>query len=339
MTTMKSSLTWSSLSCLVSLVFLFQSSTSFVIQNNLSNFQNDQHLKRRSRVASSRQPQQERPVVVVGSSQAALGADLALSAFGILTGSQSESNNVSFMDSNAVVLYQHLTDLHSQFSCKPALHWTMDPGALPREIMTPGISDSISLLGIHLSTATETDTTFATAGNPTVSPELARRCTENVKEVLNWCNSPAVITLDLALHLSLLQAHCLPKSKKVIGDSYHVLLPEGGGVLVDYLYDENSFGSGTDPLCCQTREVLVSGAPPCQLSSAVSAGAYLALRNKGTNPIDSACIAASTAAQAHITPMGEQTESIAELCRHVRREGAKEAPGILRQKYKEFGYM
>lgn len=343
---------WSSITYLL---FLLQASSSFVIHSDRGVCISTRSRASARLASASPQEAPQVPVVVVGTSEAALGAELALGAIGILTGQSNgdgQAQPVSLIrhqDCHSAALYQLLADLHSQYGSKPVLHLAMEPGALPREIMTPQISNSISFLGVHVNTATEMDTAFAATGTATVSPELARRCTENLKEILNWCSgdTKAVITLDLALHLSLLQAHCLPKSKHVLGDSYHVLLPEPevGSVLVHYLYDEESFGSGTDPLCCQTREVLINTSSagvtvtPGQ-TGAVSAGAYSALRGKGINSLDSACIATSVAASSRAdVPPADHVGRIAELCRQVRRSGVKDAPGILRKKYKAVGYM
>lgn len=333
--------------------FWVRPSCSFVVIAPVAHIGKWQH----SRFLATPVPQQEQqdetprpPIVVVGTNEAAMGADMALNTFDILINQeQSAAQPISFLrvqDATSANLHEHLMDVSAQHGdIKPILHVIMEPGALPRAIMTSEITNNIAYLGIHISSSTELDTTFAGAGMAgKVSPELAVRCNENLKEALAWAgNTPTTMTLDLALHLALLQAHCLPKDKEALGDMYHVLLPEGGAIVVKYLYDEKAFGSGTDPLCCPTTEYLIKTPPISQSDEGanVAAAAYLALRSRGNNALDAACIAASVTAQLQLQPDNNTNllQNMAQLARELRMKGVSDAPGTLRAKYKEFGYM
>lgn len=309
------------------------------------------------------QQSQQQPVVIVGPTQAALGADLALSAFDILTNNQQAQGArqpvslIKHEDFQPFALQNHLRELESQYGSKPILHMTVEPGA-PLDFLTPEIRNGISFLGLHLTTPAPP----ATMGLQTsvVAPESARQCALGLEKVLDWCRNGdpiqngAVVSLHVALHLSFLQGNCLPKSPDVLGDSFHVLLPHydgGGAVLVDYQYDyATTFGAGVDPLSCPTREVVVStspdgvpSAPPTHRqmainTNAVSAGAYSALRGKRMDPVSCASVAASVASLSHVPPSAALTGQMVELSRQVRKSGTTNSPGILRQKYHQFGY-
>ncbi|CAB9505108.1 expressed unknown protein [Seminavis robusta] len=333
--------------------------------NGISAFVVKHHQTRSSALAATleSQPQQRssqqyrpvRPVFVVGEVPAAMGASLALNCFQVLTGQMQipadqrgspPQQPVSLFNANSIDKLTENIGLYS--NTEPILHVfvgaTGDGVGILRD---PEVRAGISYLGVQPSP-------WDTQG-PLVSLETAQMYSPTLKEVLsnlsprNNNNSPGqpvvFLTMELSLHLALLNGNVLPKST-ANQDSFHVLMPEGGSIVVNYLYDTKSFGMGTDPLSCKTKETVISTPPTFSTAkrSSSSAAAYTALRGNGMDEISSAAVAAACATMlgddaARATSISWSTvEKACQLARHIRQYGAVDNPGALRKQYTAYGY-
>eukprot|EP00980_Cylindrotheca_fusiformis_P016515 scaffold4927_cov105-Cylindrotheca_fusiformis.AAC.2 len=214
---------------------------------------------------------------------------------------------------------------------------------------------STNCLGIQVC-INESDTTNAQI---VVDPDTAQRIGTLLQDILDTVvvqeDTVLVLTLDISLHLAMLQANCLPKtrSNNNNNNSFHLVRCGGSehssrsSIVVTYEYDWNNPFGGTDPLVCPSHEVycVTTATPassPSYSSSIVQAAAYTALQGLGrVSIVDSVSIAASVAATALSS---EKTLSVPEIVNHHnqnRISTTSSSPGgngILRQKYIEFGY-
>jgi hypothetical protein len=190
-----------------------------------------------------------------------------------------------------------------------------------------------------------------------------------LQQVLRNCPTAATaacsVSLDLELHLALLRMNALPKDPGPVthGDSYNVFMPEGGSLLIDYIYDhDNPFG-GADPLKCPTKEVLIETPPtsPSLQRSLRLAAAYTAVRgqqqqNNNNKEVSASFNSAAIIAASVATILGDDDDDnsntstssmptwnmirrAVQLSSHIRNFGVKEqVPGFMRQKYKEYGH-
>ncbi|KAL3926877.1 MAG: hypothetical protein SGBAC_013300 [Bacillariaceae sp.] len=185
-----------------------------------------------------------------------------------------------------------------------------------------------------------------------VAPETAQRVGTLLQETLdateliptNDHSLTIVISLDMPLHLAMLQANCLPKTRtnRLL---FHVLQnTKGGGcnsILAEYLYDwSNPFG-GTDPLACPSREFCCS-LPDSKGNGSSIAGALTALLGLGLEPSDAmgdAQVVASSVFQGQYSDfewkIGVQQflASYSSYNVSIRNED-----GLLRKEYIAFGY-
>ena len=209
----------------------------------------------------------------------------------------------------------------------------------------------INCLGIRISVNTQE------GGNQMVAPETARNCGSLLQEILDEYESvPNIsLTLDLPLHLALLQANTLPKTR---GKNYwQVLLPQSNtkdsssrtsatSIAAEYLYDwDNPFG-GTDPLACPTNEhriFLLNDAQPYKAGKAnVQAAAFTALQGDGG--LDLACCAGLAASVASVISTDPITiyslEAVQAVVEHYQTSTniVHNDNGALRRSYIDFGY-
>jgi hypothetical protein len=196
------------------------------------------------------------------------------------------------------------------------------------------------------------------SGNQMVAPETAQSVGALLQEILYaYEDTRIAMTLDLPLHLALLQANVLPKTTH--HNSFHVLCGPSSSssgssnssssssttesIVVEYCYDWNNPFGGTDPLACPSKEVCLNTKRDYKerVSTQVQAGAYTALRGSDASIVDSVGIAASVAAilaeQSCLTEYSP--DAIHDIVNHyLSRTKASEDSGILRKKYIEFGY-
>lgn len=324
--------------------------------------------------------------------QGALGATLALSARDLLRGSsQIESSSqpllpcqpviallatnashaeaelgATLIDSGAVTSamfvqntegrypsIEQYGDVIGQCAADPVLHVIIEGAGAARPLLSPSIARQVSFLGI------EPIVPQQARQMEMVLPEVAQRCGSMLQEIVDTfgsheCQPSMAMTLDLPLHLSMLQANSLPKSRTAHKDSFLCRDTKNTGdfILVDYQYDyDNPFG-GTDPLSCPSREITIS--PAGDVSAGGSAGAdygstgngfasaaaYTALRGNGVPALAAACIASGVGL---VVDEGyplrhdiSTVERIATLAEKAKR-AAIEQP-TLRKKYIDFGY-
>lgn len=214
-----------------------------------------------------------------------------------------------------------------------------------------------SFIGLHLYDGNNIDDDLDSAQSAgTALQGMLRDCCPN---------TACCVSLDLKLHLALLRINALPKDavhSNHHGDSYHVLMPEGGSLLIDYQYDHGNPFGGADPLKCPTKAVLIETPPtsPSLQRSRHLAAAYTAVRGQqqnqnnqvSTTVLSAAIIAASvatilgdddnnggsSAAAASMTTWNMIQRTV-QLSSHIRNFGIKEqVPGFMRQKYKEYGH-
>ena len=241
-------------------------------------------------------------------------------------------------------------DVICQCSVDPVLHVIMEGAAAAQPLLSPSIASKVAFLGL------EPIVSEQARRMGVVLPEVAQRCGSMLQEIVEafvgQASSPSMaITLDLPLHLSMLQANSLPKSRSVHEDSFLCRDTQNAGtfILVDYQYDYGNPFGGTDPLSCPTREITISPAgdviTPAEGGTNIdngstgfaSAAAYTALRGNGVPAFAAACIASSVG-----TVMDKSllhfsvVERIAKLAEEAKR-AAVEQP-ILRKKYIDFGY-
>ena len=244
-------------------------------------------------------------------------------------------------------------DVISQCAVDPVLHVIIEGAGAARPLLSPSIARQVSFLGI------EPIVPQQARQMEMVLPEVAQRCGSMLQEIADAfgsheCQPSMAMTLDLPLHLSMLQANSLPKSRTAHKDSFLCRDTKNTGdfILVDYQYDyDNPFG-GTDPLSCPSREITIS--PPGDLSGGgspgadygytgngfASAAAYTALRGNGVPALAAACIASGVGVvvdEGHPLRHDISTvERIATLAEKAKR-AAIEQP-TLRKKYIDFGY-
>ena len=324
----------------------------------------------------SRAQREEGPIrvlrpVFVNDQVAFLGATMALYAFEVLTGrlhiptvdSQAGFPKVTkagfpkvgppvyaFADENS--LWQQLTSYQSSAS-EPILHLSLGPSGIQ---VSRSLLEQISYAGLHLTLTTPG--MESQGGAITASPDVAATCGLALQQTLQCMpksrstnkNSPTVwVSLDVSLHTAMLQANSLPEKTPSLphNDAYYVMLPNGDSILVDYFFTERPGGS--DPLSCPSKEVLVETSPtsPSHPRSTAQSAAYTALRGNGMDPLGSAAIAASVATilgdsnfgtTGGRIPSWSDIDRAVQLGRHIRQYGTKEMPGLMRQKYVEYGY-
>ena len=267
---------------------------------------------------------------------------MALSAFEVLTGrtrvplsGSPPQQPVSLFTANNLHKLSQYTDLYS--NADAILHLPIDSDGAGVSVLTPEIRRAVSYFGIQPSP-------YDSQG-PMMAEDMARKYGSVLQRILgsleNAQHPNTFVSLDLPLQLAMLKANCLPKSR-AHQDSFHVLLPEGGSILANYLYDES--GGGMDPLACPTKETVVSTPPTFATAkrSSTSAAAFTALRGNGMDPVSSAAIAAAVATILGDGDPGHSwatVEKTVQLSRHIREFGAQETPGALRTKYIEYGYV
>ena len=244
-------------------------------------------------------------------------------------------------------------DVIGQCAADPVLHVIIEGAGAARPLLSPSIARQVSFLGI------EPIVPQQARQMEMVLPEVAQRCGSMLQEIADAfgsheCQPSMAMTLDLPLHLSMLQANSLPKSRTAHKDSFLCRDTKNTGdfILVDYQYDyDNPFG-GTDPLSCPSREITIS--PAGDVSAGGSAGAdygstgngfasaaaYTALRGNGVPALAAACIASGVGL---VVDEGyplrhdiSTVERIATLAEKAKR-AAIEQP-TLRKKYIDFGY-
>ena len=236
-------------------------------------------------------------------------------------------------------------DVISQCAVDPVLHVIIEGAGAARPLLSPSIASQVSFLGIEPIVPPQA------RQMEMVLPEVAQRCGSMLQEIVNAfgsheCQLSMAITLDLPLHLSMLQANSLPKSRTAHKDSFLCRDTKNARdlILVDYQYDyDNPFG-GTDPLSCPSREISISPAGDASAGGIsngfASAAAYTALRGNGVPALAAACIASGVGV---VVDEGyplrhdiSTVERIAALAEEAKR-AAIEQP-ILRKRYIDFGY-
>ncbi|CAJ1956109.1 unnamed protein product [Cylindrotheca closterium] len=197
-----------------------------------------------------------------------------------------------------------------------------------------------------------------------VAPETAQRVGGLLQEILDATETMTptndqpltiVMSLDLPVHLAMLRANCLPKTR-TNRQLFHVLQEHTKGegcrsILAEYLYDWNNPFGGTDPLACPSREFCNSSLLQNEDDSPSLnkknngpnvAAALTALLGLGLEPSDAlrdAQIVATSVSQEQINDFtwkdGVQ-RFLASYSSHnvdIRNED-----GLLRKAYIEFGY-
>ena len=196
----------------------------------------------------------------------------------------------------------------------------------------------IACLGIRLSVQTKPD--------QMVAAETARSCGGLIQDILDEYESVQhiAVTLDLSMHLALLQANTLPKIRTKT--SWQVLFPSSkkndspSSIAAEYLYDwDNPFG-GTDPLACPTIEYQVIDSSIGHGDPEVQAAAFTALQGQGLDLASSAGLAASVAkiiSKNQVT--SDSLEEVLAVVEHYKSKlDVVNDNGALRRAYVEFGY-
>ena len=231
-----------------------------------------------------------------------------------------------------------------------------------------------SFLGFHLDTSQEMqlDNTLHDCERLILPKENAMQWGKILQNILDTASSPVGITMDLATHLSMLQANRLPRSKDILNDAWAIFstgttVPSftddpqtvGGSsicssMILEYLYDyDNPFG-GLDPLLCLNKGCLIPSPiaeiPMTEYSKGkirkaneAHACAYTAMRGSGMDNITALCVANSV--KVVFLEMSDNgpsytwdiVERIADYSR-LTRQNVLQEEGTSRKKYKEFGY-
>lgn len=309
-----------------------------------------------------------RPVMVVGDAPAALGVVLALHTLEVLTGRTSlpnpNDNKAKQTNPRQQLVYHFPADAVNELPeflddlDDPILHFTVDDGTnegstgISADLLTAAgmaaARDKIPFLGLQAITPREK---ISTSEPETLIPEdVARAYSSRFQQILAGCVSlnNIVVTLDLPLHLAMLNFNCLPQSASSTTqhrNSFHVLKPDGGGVVTDYLYPDD--GSVFDPLSCKTQETIITS-PPTVASVSISAtagAAYTALRGNGLDALASAAISAAVStmladgsADTRTSVDWSTVTSTVQLSKHIREFGVVSMPGEIRIRYRECGY-
>jgi len=231
-------------------------------------------------------------------------------------------------------------------------------------------SHSSPFLGFHLDTSQEMelDNTSRECERLILPKENAMQWGKILQNILDTASSPVGITMDLATHLSMLQANRLPRSKDILNDAWAVSStvpfiddPQtvGGSsicssMVLEYLYDyDNPFG-GLDPLLCTNKGCLIPSPiaeipmaeyskRKIRMANEAYASAYTAMRGSGMDNITALCVANSVKAIfLEMSDKGpsytwETVERIADYSR-LTRQNVLQEEGTSRKKYKEFGY-
>ena len=390
-------------------------STSLLNTNAQNNKQKALHHQHHlpTRVGPLHAEQEKRPMIVIGNTNAALGAAMALCAQDVIL--QQESNNSQEFEKHATPIpptqlitffnqkqqkkihlsaetvaslqnaiysiqsqetkksaipsaneYQEILDSMDQDK-HPILHITLDTiGGV--EETTQSLSpnrNSLSFLGFNI------QTTLADSdhGRLRLSRDDALEWGERLQNLLEECQIPVSVTMDMATHLAMLQANSLPKSRGLLGENdvfairdgiqYDTIIDNCDGALFEYQYDDkNSFG-GRDPLICPSKGYLVpspivfnrrGNKSQMEAANDAYAAAYTAMRGSGMDPVSSICVA--TGVKAVFVELGNidddmfcppsytwnVIERMVEYSRKCRQDVAQE-DGVSRKKYKEFGYL
>ena len=241
----------------------------------------------------------------------------------------------------------------SQCAVEPVLHVIIEGVGAARPLLSPSIASQVSFLGI------EPIVPQQARQMEMVLPEVAQRCGSMLQEIADAfgsheCQPSMAMTLDLPLHLSMLRANSVPKSRTAHKDSFLCRDTKNIGdfILVDYQYDYNNPFGGTDPLSCPSREITISLAGDISAGDSTgadfgstgngfaSAAAYTALRGKGVPGLAAACIASAVGVVfdegyplRHDTSTVERIATLAEKAKRA----AIEQP-TLRKRYIDFGY-
>ena len=244
---------------------------------------------------------------------------------------------------------EHYGDVIGDCSVDPILHVIIEGAAAAQPLLSHNIASQVSFLGI------EPIVPEQARQMEMVLPEVAQRCGSMLQEVVDAfgsheCQPSMAMTLDLPLHLSMLQANSLPKSRTAHEDSFLCQDTKNTGdfILVHYQYDyDNPFG-GTDPLSCPTREIAISPAGAVASGGGngsngdgfASAAAYTALRGNGVPSLSAACIASSVGVvideKESLCHDMSTIKRIAKLAEEVKRASVEQP--ILRKRYIDFGY-
>lgn len=196
-------------------------------------------------------------------------------------------------------------------------------------LLCPQVHNAISFLGL-------------TPIAEEFTQRVAGRIGSVTQQILDVADVSAAVSWDWNLHLALLSANTLPRSKAV--DESFFVLPCSEATdmaLIEYVYDYSRLG-GTDSLLCETNEV--SFQPMGKITTYVSyasATAYTALRGNGATALDAACIAYSVGLRFAsepplLSPSANdvvQTTTLAKTC----RDNLITSP-VMRKRYIDFGY-
>jgi hypothetical protein len=271
-------------------------------------------------------------------------------------------------------------DLNADGTSNPIIHFTMGhPYAasssaaittilriLSNDSSTPSHS---SFLGFHLDTSQEMelDNTLHECERLILPKDNAMQWGKILQNILDTASSSVGITMDLATHLSMLQANRLPRSKDLLHDAWAIsstgttvpsftddLSSICSSMILEYLYDyDNPFG-GLDPLLCLNKGCLIpSPIVKIQMTeyskgrirkaNEAHASAYTAMRGSGMDNITALCVANSV--KVVFLQMSDKgpsytwdiVERVADYSRLIRQNVVQEE-GTSRKKYKEFGY-
>mmetsp|Transcript_25963 Transcript_25963/g.38360 ORF Transcript_25963/g.38360 Transcript_25963/m.38360 type:complete len:340 (+) Transcript_25963:65-1084(+) len=289
--------------------------------------------------------------VFVDTPIASLGAIAALYAFEVLSGTleipkdDDKKNDGGPSIRQPVYLIGPETEQQIQIEESVILHLNKNPIRSGFFQTLPQLRQKAYPIGLHVTTAGKFDWK--------VDRDEAHACGTTLTHILQLLSLPsdpdfptALVSMDMPLHLSMLEANCLPSiiPEAPHLDSYYVMLRNGDAILIDYQMEDKM---SSDPLSCPSKDMLIETSPtaPSSQRSLAQSAAYTALRGNGLDPLWSTALAASV-----VTILGDSNfsssekmswldlERIIQLCRHIRQHGTHERPGLMRKTYRSYGY-
>mmetsp|Transcript_21777 Transcript_21777/g.45803 ORF Transcript_21777/g.45803 Transcript_21777/m.45803 type:complete len:451 (+) Transcript_21777:343-1695(+) len=285
-------------------------------------------------------------------------------------------------------IHYNLQEMYEDIMIGPiVLHTTLDS---IRTIMNTANAlsrngNSFSLLGFDVRTKYDENRILQSTKNDLqsydnevrkLSRDDATQWGETLQHLIDECQIPTAITMDMATHLAMLRANSLPKSRGLNGNSNPDVFAinddiiQGGmgidnyccdGILFEYQYDYQNMFGGMDPLLCPSKGY--SAPSPISFHRRFSdspiiieaandafAAAFTAMMGSSSEcGMDStSCICIATAVKAVFAEMGNGVappdyswstiERVVQYSRFIK-EGIIEENGASRKKYKEFGYF
>jgi hypothetical protein len=266
---------------------------------------NDVEAKRQQQHQQQQQPQRPapvpaplQPVIIVDADNNNRGAivtdtfkaaTLALQTWQVLTGQAPLPSSPPAAPISQPPVYVVGSTTELQHVNQPVvLHFPMDASIAKMTTTMLTVPEMLqhppSFVGLHVYCSNNDDALDSAQATGTVLQDMQRSVlppSHGSPTAAACC----VVSLDLELHLALLRINALPKdpNNAAHGDSYHVLMPDGGSLLLDYTLDYNDPFGGADPLKCpNTREMLIETPPttPSLQRSRRLAAAYTAIRGQ-----------------------------------------------------------